>query len=692
MRYVFALAGNQNSGKTTLFNRLTGASQHVGNWPGVTVEQKTGIIAHHPEKGSHGSLWHKKSRRQDEENPEMQLVDLPGIYSLSPYTMEEVAARDFITFQKPDAIINIVDATNLERNLYLTLQLAELETPLVVALNMMDEVKKRGDRIDVEHLSQSLGVPVVPICARNGEGLDALVRQTAEAAAAKAKPRLPNIGGDDLLEAKRAVILLTKNRAIEKGMSPPYAATKLIEGDERIQRFLALDEPTKHSIAGVVERLESRRGMERAAVMADARYTWLEETMRQCVARASSEKKGASGRLDRVLMNRVLAFPIFFLMMFLVFFIVFGPVGDAIADGFSWWMGKGILAVSALLRAFNISPGLQDLVQNGILAGVGSVLSFLPTLLLLFLMLAILEDSGYMARAAFLIDRPMRKLGLNGRSFIPLLMGFGCTVPAVMGARTLQSQRDRRFTILLTPLMSCGAKVPIYALFTRAFFPDHGILVMCCLYLGGILMAILCALALRRTVFHGEAAPFIMELPTYRMPSFGNVARQLGQKVKDFLQRAFTVILAATVVIWVLRSYTFHLSPAAALKDSMLGVIGDWIAPAFYPLGFGTAAPAIALLSGILAKESIVSTLSVLSGAEAGSDAMLSALRLFFPSGISAASYLTFVLLYMPCVAAFAAMRREMEGNGAAIAAAAGQTALAWCAALIVYRAGGVFL
>lgn len=691
--YVFALAGNQNSGKTTLFNRLTGSNQHVGNWPGVTVEQKTGTMIHHHHGGStHFGPPLLRRKEHAAENTDVQIVDLPGIYSLSPYTMEEVVSRDFITLQKPDAVINIVDATNLERNLYLTLQLAELETPMVVALNMMDEVSKNGDTIYVEKLSQALGVAVVPICARKGDGMDELVRQAMLAAEKKQLPRKLDICHGETHETLHAIVHLIEDYARSKGLSPRYAGTKLLEGDERMEKLLGLDENTLHIIGEMIARLEQKEGMERAAIMADARYTFLDGVMRQCVVKAREMPESISARIDKVVMHRVLAFPILILTMLLVFFITFGPIGTAIADGFAALIDQAIAWIDAGLTQANAAAWVHDLLVNGVLAGVGSVLGFLPTIVILFLLLSVLEDSGYMARAAFLIDKPMRKLGLNGRSFIPMVMGFGCTVPAVMGARSMQSQRDRRFTIMLTPFMSCGAKVPIYALFTRAFFPQQGVLVMCCLYVGGMVMAVLSALVLKRTVFHGDAAPFIMELPAYRLPTPGNVWRTLWDKARDFLQRAFTIILAATVAVWFLQNYTFSLTQAQTLEESMMGVIGGLIAPLFKPLGFGSIAPATAIITGVIAKESVVSTLSVLSGVEVTSDAMLVALRGIFPTAMSAVSFLTFVLLYMPCVAAYAAMRREMEGKGVALASVAAQTALAWVTALVVYQVGSLFV
>lgn len=691
--YVFALAGNQNSGKTTLFNRLTGSNQHVGNWPGVTVEQKTGTMIHHHHGGStHFGPPLLRRKEHAAENTDVQIVDLPGIYSLSPYTMEEVVSRDFITLQKPDAVINIVDATNLERNLYLTLQLAELETPMVVALNMMDEVSKNGDTIYAEKLSQALGVAVVPICARKGDGMDELVRQAMLAAEKKQLPRKLDICHGETHETLHAIVHLIEDYARCKGLSPRYAGTKLLEGDERMEKLLGLDENTLHIIGEMIARLEQKEGMERAAIMADARYTFLDGVMRQCVVKAREMPESISARIDKVVMHRVLAFPILILTMFLVFFITFGPIGTAIADGFAALIDQAIAWIDAGLTQANAAAWVHDLLVNGVLAGVGSVLGFLPTIVILFLLLSVLEDSGYMARAAFLIDKPMRKLGLNGRSFIPMVMGFGCTVPAVMGARSMQSQRDRRFTIMLTPFMSCGAKVPIYALFTRAFFPQQGVLVMCCLYVGGMVMAVLSALVLKRTVFHGDAAPFIMELPAYRLPTPGNVWRTLWDKARDFLQRAFTIILAATVAVWFLQNYTFSLTQAQTLEESMMGVIGGLIAPLFKPLGFGSIAPATAIITGVIAKESVVSTLSVLSGVEVTSDAMLVALQGIFPTAMSAVSFLTFVLLYMPCVAAYAAMRREMEGKGVALASVAAQTALAWVTALVVYQVGSLFV
>ncbi len=692
MRYVFALAGNQNSGKTTLFNRLTGSNQHVGNWPGVTVEQKVGVLAHH----HHGHAIHigpplLKHKEREEENTDVDIVDLPGIYSLSPYSMEEVVSRDFITLQKPNVVINIVDATNLERNLYLSLQLAELETPMVIALNMMDEVRQNGDTIDIKMLSDALGVPVVPISARKGEGLDELVRCAMDAAQNHGLPQHLDICEGETHEALHAIIHLIEERAREKKLSPRYAGTKLLEGDDLVENMMELSEKTQHIIDEIIASLEAKKGMERAAIMADARYVFLESVVGKCVIHGEgANTQSKTARIDKVLMQRALAFPIFILAMLLVFYITFGPLGSWIADSFTALIEKGIGVVDTLLENAGTAGWVRDLLVNGVLTGVGSVLGFLPTIVLLFLLLSILEDSGYMARAAFLMDKPMRKIGLNGRSFIPLVMGFGCTVPAVMGARSMSSQRDRRFTIMLIPFMSCGAKVPIYALFARAFFPDHGMLVMCILYFTGMLVAVILGLILKRTAFHGDAAPFVMELPAYRLPTPTSVLRQLWDKAKDFIQRAFTIIFAATVLVWLLQSFTFSFSSANSIEESMLGVIAGAIAPVFAPLGFGNIAASTAILTGVMAKESVVSTLAVLAGVESSSNAMLAALQGVFPSTVAACSFLVFVLLYMPCVAAYAAMRREMQGRGLALGSVALQTGIAWLVAFLTYQVGSL--
>ena len=695
MHYTFALAGNQNSGKTTLFNQLTGSSQHVGNWPGVTVEKKTGAMLHH----HHGQQTHlglpRRFRRAHENGQavpdkysDVTIVDLPGIYSLSPYSMEEIVSRNFIVQEKPDVVINIVDATNLERNLYLTLQLLQLGRPVVVALNMMDEVRSHGDVIDLAAMEKGLGVPVVAICARKGEGLDELVRRAMDAAENRRIPPKLDICTGAAHKALHAIQHLVEQPAQAHGMTSRYAATKLFEGDAPMMEELDLSEDTRHIIEEILSAMEREVGMERAAVMADTRYRFIEKLLSTCYTRAREEGATLTDRLDRVLTHPLLAIPVFLLMMLLVFYITFGPIGTWLADGFAALVQQGVDALAAALAGLGVAGWVRSLLVDGALTGVGSVLSFLPTILLLFLLLSILEDSGYMARAAFLMDKPLRKLGLNGRAFIPMMMGFGCTVPAVMSARSMNNQRDRRFTILLTPFMSCGAKVPIYALFTRAFFDGHQVLVMSAFYLTGVAVSIVVGLILKHTAFHGDAAPFIMELPAYRLPAPRNVARQLWDKASDFLKRAFTVIFLATMVVWFLQYFTFTLSPAPDMAHSMLGVIAGAIAPVFNPAGFGTVEASTAVLTGVMAKESVVSTLSVLAGVDPDSAQMVTALHSVFPTVLQAVSFLTFVLLYMPCVAAYAAMRREMESGRLATLAVAGQTVLAWVAATLVFQVG----
>jgi len=690
-QYTFALAGNQNSGKTTLFNVLTGSNQHVGNWPGVTVEQKTGLLMHH----HHGGDAHfgapalgGKKRMQDAENSDVKIVDLPGIYSLSPFSMEEIVSRNFITLEKPDVVINIVDATNLERNLYLTLQLAQLGTPMVIALNMMDEVRAHGDVIHLDILQRELHIPVVAICARKGEGIDELVRLAMDAAEHhRATPPLDICGGA-AHKALHAITHLVEPKAQAAGLTSRYAATKILEGDEPMQEMLKLSEDEKHIIEEIITEMESSLGMERAAVMADLRYNYIEALLSKAVVRKNNDpdQLTLSDKVDRVLTHPVLAIPMFIFAMLMVFWITFGPFGTWVSDGFAALVDSGIDAIGAWLAASGVADWVRELVVSGVLTGVGTVLSFMPTIVILFMCLSILEDSGYMARAAFLMDKPLRKIGLNGRSFIPMIMGFGCTVPAVMSSRSMSSRRDRRFTILLTPFMSCGAKVPVYALFAKAFFDDNLVLVMSGLYLGGIVVAILAGLILKRVLFHGDAAPFIMELPAYRLPTPRNVLRNMWDKAKDFIHRAFTVIFLATVIVWFLQSFTFRFEAAATVQESILGTLAGLIAPIFRPLGFGSVEASTAILTGIMAKESVVSTLAVLAGVDMESGAMITALHGVFASNASAVAFLTFVLLYMPCVAAFAAMKRELESRRWAIAAVAGQTCVAWVCAFLVYR------
>ena len=694
MSYTFALAGNQNSGKTTLFNQLTGSNQHVGNWPGVTVEQKTGSMIHHHHGGQTHiglpSLIHRRRKGQalPNEFTDVKIVDLPGIYSLSPYSMEEIVSRNYIVQDKPDVVINCVDATNLERNLYLTLQLLELGRPTVVALNMMDEVRHRGDTIDLAKMEQTLGVPVVAISARKGEGLDELVRRAMDLADRQIYPARLDICDGAAHKALHAIRHLIEPQAQAVDIRPRYAATKLFEGDEPMTEQLKLSPETRHIVEEILLAMEKELGMERAAVMADTRYRFIERMLEACVVQGADEQGSMSDRIDSVLTNRVLAIPVFLLMMLLVFYITFGPLGSWVADQFTLLVDAGIDWVAATLSAVGVAEWVRDLLVNGVLTGVGSVLSFMPTILILFLLLSILEDSGYMARAAFLMDKPLRKIGLNGRAFIPMMMGFGCTVPAVMSARSMNTQRDRRFTIMLTPFMSCGAKVPIYALFTRAFFGGNQVMVMSAFYLIGILMAIAAGFVLKRFVFHGDASPFLMELPKYRLPTARNVARQLWDKGRDFMMRAFTVIFLATLIVWFLQSFTFSMQPAVDVQSSMLGSIAGSIAPIFVPAGFGNVAASTAVLTGIMAKESVVSTLAVISGVDAQSSAMLVAIHGVFSSTLAAVSFLLFILLYMPCVAAYAAMRREMESGWIAFLTVFAQTGLAWVLATVVYQLG----
>jgi ferrous iron transport protein B len=703
MSYTFALAGNQNSGKTTLFNQLTGSNQHVGNWPGVTVEQKTGTMIHHhhgrqthiglPSLGSSRLRGGAGGEAADvqalpPEFTDVKIVDLPGIYSLSPYSLEEIVSRNYIVKDKPDVVINCVDATNLERNLYLTLQLLELGRPTVVALNMMDEVRSKGDTIDLAKMENILGVPVVAISARKREGLDELVRRAMELAEKKIYPAKLDICDGAAHKALHAIIHLIEPQALAADIKPRYAATKLFEGDELMVEQLALTPETRHIVDEILVVMETELGMERAAVMADTRYRFIEKLLTACLVRSGDEQGSVSDRIDTVLTHRVLAIPVFLLMMLFVFYLTFGPLGSWLADTFAALVAAGIDAVANALTAWGVAAWVRDLLVGGVLTGVGSVLSFLPTILILFLLLSILEDSGYMARAAFLMDKPLRKIGLNGRAFIPMMMGFGCTVPAVMSARSMNTQRDRRFTIMLTPFMSCGAKVPIYALFTRAFFGGNQVLVMSAFYLLGILVAIVAGLVLKRVMFHGDASPFLMELPKYRMPTLRNVVRQLWDKGSDFLKRAFTIIFLATLVVWFLQSFTFSLEAAPDVQSSMLGAIAGAIAPIFAPAGFGNVAASTAVITGIMAKESVVSTLAVITGVDAQSSQMLTAIRAVFPTTLSAVSYLIFVLLYMPCIAAYVAMCREMGSGRVAFLTVLSQTSLAWVLATLVYQTG----
>ena len=662
---IFALVGNQNCGKTTLFNALTGSNQHVGNFPGVTVEQKSGEV-----RGVKNC----------------SVVDLPGIYSLRPYTQEEIVSRDFIINQKPDCIINIIDATNIERNLYLTLQLLELRVPTVIALNMMDEVYANGGTVDVQQLSRLIGVPVVPISAVKGEGVSELIDRVVDTARKKALPGVTDFCADDspVHRCIHAVIHLIQDHADRLGVSSRFCTAKLIEGDPELADRLELDENERELLEHCIVQMESDSGLDRNAALADMRYSFIEGVVSKTVVKCHESREHArSVRMDRVLTGKYTAIPTFLAIMFLIFYLTFNVIGSALSD----WLSLGIDALTGLvdrgLTAYGINPVVHSLVIDGIFAGVGSVLSFLPIIVTLFFFLSILEDTGYMARVAFVMDRPLRKLGLSGRSFVPMLIGFGCSVPAIMATRTVSSDRDRKMTILLTPYMSCSAKIPIYAVFAAAFFPQNRGLAMICLYALGIIMGIIVALILKSTAFRGQPVPFVMELPNYRMPSLKSVGLLLWEKAKDFLERAFTVIFMATVLIWFLQTFDTRLNVVAESADSLLALIGQLIAPVFRPLGFADWRMVTALISGFTAKEAVVSTLAVLLGTNVAN--LSSALGSVF-NPITAVSFLVFTLLYTPCVAAVATIRRELGSAVKTIGVVIMQCSVAWLTAFVIYN------
>ena len=662
---VFALVGNQNCGKTTLFNLLTGSRQRVGNWPGVTVEKKEGQVRN---------------------GRSITLIDLPGIYSISPYTMEEVVSRDFIIDGHPDAVINVVDATNIERGLYLTLQLAELGTPMVIALNMMDEVRTSGDIIDIHKLEGELGIPVVPISASRNEGTGRLLARAVEAAQRRQVPPIHDICSGDVHKALHAIAHLVEDKAQSRGYPVRYTATKLVEGDDLVRRAIGLDEAETALIEDIVHKMEKDAGQDREALLADTRYTFIDGVTGRTVKRSRAQgEPSRSDKIDALLTHRFWAYPLFLLIMFLVFEITFGFVGSTLREGFAWLLDSGVSLVDGLLKGAGASPWVTGLVVDGVLAGICTVLSFMPVILLLFLCLSILEDSGYMARAAFMMDRLLRHLGLSGRSFIPMIMGFGCSVPAIMATRTLDNERDRRLTIFLTPFMSCGAKVPIYAVFTAAFFQQNQSLVMLSIYLLGIVIAVISGLVLKKTVLKGEPAPFVLELPTYRLPTLSSVMLHMWEKAKGFVRRAFTVIFVASLLIWFLQSFDFSLNMVGDGSASMLAHIGILIAPVFLPLGFGTWQAATALITGFTAKEVVISTMAVLYAAEAG---MLSTVLQGVFTPLSAYAFMAFTALYLPCVAAFSAMAREMGSLKWALGAAGFQTLVAWVAAMVIYQGG----
>ncbi len=658
---TFALAGNQNCGKTTLFNQLTGANQHVGNFPGVTVDQKSGPILGHTDT---------------------KVTDLPGIYSLSPYSSEEIVSRDFILNTHPYGIINIVDATNIERNLYLTMQLLELDIPMVLALNMMDEMRGNGGTVDINAMEELLGIPVVPVSAAKNEGVAELVEHALHVAKYQEKPGRKDFCDKDspVHRCLHGIMHLIEDHAAEAGIPVRFAASKLAEGDELVAKALGLSENEQEMVEHILVQMEEESGMDRAAAIADMRFSFITGLCKRTVVKPVESKEHLRSRkIDRFLTGKYTAIPAFIGIMALVFWLTFNVIGaffqGLLEMGIDWLTG----AVDGLLTGAGVSPVLQSLVIDGIFGGVGSVLSFIPIIVVLFFFLSLLEDSGYMARVAFVMDKLLRKIGLSGRSIVPMLIGFGCTVPGVMASRTLPSERDRKMTILLTPFMSCTAKLPIYGFFADAFFPKTSGLVMVGLYFFGILVGILMALVSKNTLFRGEAVPFVMELPNYRMPGAKNVAHLLWDKAKDFLQRAFTVIFVASMVVWFLQSFDFGLHIVADSADSILAVVAGCIAPIFAPVGFGDWRIVTSLIAGFMAKESVVSTLTVLIGGSI--ETILTPL--------SAAALLVFCLLYTPCVAAVAAIKRELGGRWA-VGVVIGQCLIAWVCALLVYLLGAL--
>lgn len=654
---TFALAGNQNCGKTTLFNQFTGSNQHVGNFPGVTVDRKSGAIRN---------------------NPNTEVTDLPGIYSMSPYTSEEIVTRQFIIGEKPTGIINIVDATNIERNLYLTMQLMELDTPMVLALNMMDEMRGNGGTVRINKMEAMLGIPVVPISAAKNEGVDELVDHALHVAKYQERPgRMDFCGEEDhggaVHRCIHGIIHLIEDHAKAAGIPVRFAATKLVEGDQRIEAALKLDQNEKEMIEHIIVQMEQERGLDRAAAIADMRFHFIHQLVDQTVVKPRQSKEQLrSARIDRFLTGRYTAIPAFVGIMALVFYLTFGVIGLALQNLLEVGIDALTAAVDSTLTAWNVNAAVHSLVIDGIFTGVGSVLSFLPIIVTLFFFLSLLEDTGYMARVAFVMDKLLRRIGLSGRSIVPMLIGFGCTVPGVMASRTLPSERDRKMTILLTPFMSCSAKLPIYSLFAAAFFPEHAALVMVSLYFLGIAVGILMAILLKSSVFKGEAVPFVMELPNYRLPGLKNVVQLLWEKARDFLQRAFTVIFVATIIIWFLQSFDLRLSLTADPQQSILAWLASGIAPLFAPLGFADWRVSTALITGFMAKESVVSTLTILYGSSAAFAAAL--------SPAEAAPLLVFCLLYTPCIAAVASVKRELGGKWAFIMVA-NQCIVAWLAA-----------
>ena len=662
---IFALAGNQNCGKTTLLNALTGSNQHVGNFPGVTVDQKAGVI-----KGT-----------------DHQVVDLPGIYSIRPYTQEEIVTRDFILKSRPDAIINIVDATNMERNLYLTLQLLTLQVPTVIALNMMDELVGNGGSVDVQKMSEAIGVPVVPISAAKNQGITELVDTLLDTASRRVTPRVQDFCPEGPVHrCIHAVCHIIEDHAQRINIARRFCAMKLIEGEQDFFDALELSQNEKELIEHTVIEMEHETGLDRNAALADMRYNFIEKVCGECVVKAKeSREHRRSMQIDKVLTHRIFAIPLFIAIMGLVFFLTFNVVGAFLSNVMSYAIDGLTLLADRALTAYGINPVVHSLVIDGIFAGVGSVVSFLPLIVTLFFFLSILEDSGYMARVAFVMDKLLRKIGLSGRSFVPMLVGFGCSVPAIMATRTLSSNRDRKMTILLTPFMSCSAKIPIYTLFAAAFFPGHELLVMLALYFGGILVGILVALVLKNTAFKGNPVPFVMELPNYRFPSAKSVVLLMWEKAKDFLTRAFTVIFMATVIIWFMQTFDTRLNVVENSADSILAALGRLVSPIFTPLGFGDWRMVTALVSGFTAKEAVVSTFGVILGVS--TEQLGIALHSLFTTA-SAASFLAFCLLYTPCVAAVSTIKTELKSGWKTVGIVFAQCLVAWLAAFMVYHVG----
>ena len=662
---IFALIGNQNCGKTTLFNQLTGSNQHVGNFPGVTVEKKEGAM--------------KKQK-------DATVVDLPGIYSLSPYTAEEVVTRDFLLKEKPDCVINIVDATNIERNLYLTLQLMETQVPMVLALNMMDEVRASGNVIYIDKLSSELGIPVIPISASKNEGVDELAQTAVKTAKAGIPPQKLDFCTGDVHRAIHSVCHIIEDHAQRADVPVRFAATKLIEGDEPMLSSLDLSENEVDIIGHVVDEMETNLGTDREAALADMRYDYIEKLCSVAVKKSGklTKEQIRTEKIDSVLTNKFLAIPIFLCIMGLIFWLTFGLIGATLSDWFSMGIDYVTGLVDYALTAAEISPTLHSLVIDGVFAGVGSVLSFLPTIVILFFFLSLLEDTGYMARVAFVMDKLLRKIGLSGRSFVPMLIGFGCSVPAIMATRTLPSERDRKMTIFLTPFMSCSAKLPIYALFTAAFFTENQVAVVLSLYLIGIIVGIIFAFILKLFIFKGEPVPFVMELPNYRFPSPVNVYRLIMVKAKDFATKAFTIIFWATIAVWFLQNFDIRLNLVHNSADSMLSLLGNMLVPVFEPLGISDWRVTTAFITGFMAKESVVSTLSVLLGGE------IEKLPMLFTK-LTAFVFLVFSLLYTPCVATIAMVKREL-GRVYALLVILTQCSIAWLVAFLVYNIAKIFV